>query len=60
MDLGGTTPAYDREFGQQSVTHINQPDPSIQHMDTDEGVMKHVKKRVVSVALQKAEVISWT
>ncbi|PUD97067.1 hypothetical protein ACSOCI_09150 [Levilactobacillus brevis] len=60
MDLGGTTPAYDREFGQQGATHINQPDPSIQHVDTDEGFMKRVKKRVVSVALQKAEVISWT
>lgn len=60
MDLGGTTPAYDREFGQQDVTHINQPDPSIQRVDTDEGFIKRVKKRVVSIALQKAEVISWT
>lgn len=56
MDLGGTTSAYDREFGQQGVTHINQPDPSIQRVDTDEGFMKHVKKDVL---LKMGDVITW-
>ncbi len=60
MALGGTSYMYDRKFGQQAVTRINQPDPSIQRIDTDEGFMKRVKKQVVSTALRKSEVISWT
>lgn len=56
MDTGGTSPAYDREFGQQGVTRINQPDPSIQRVDTDEGFMKRVKKDVL---LKMGDAITW-
>ncbi|ARN92912.1 hypothetical protein AZI11_08355 [Levilactobacillus brevis] len=52
MVLGGTTAEYDRKFGKQAITHINQPAPAAQHVDTDEAYMASVKRSALIDAYQ--------